>query len=189
MQQNTTRWIIRISRPLFIGSCICRSGGGVSPNGVYNFLFFPFLSDLHWIDTLCNKPLLRRWRALWEISNGVIPREAHWWITTSCVCYCQWVLLFHVEEGRKSVCTHKVQVIITSFTDAQINVMYPELFPYLSIMFIDSQFHVSPPSSLLITYFTGRCDPVMSACKCLWVHVHISGIPIFFNLLGKKKLF
>ena len=78
-------------------------------------VFFPFWSDLHWIDTVCNKPILRGWRALWEISNGVIPREAHWWIATSCVCYCQWVLLFHVEEGRKPVCIHKVQIIITSF--------------------------------------------------------------------------
>ena len=79
---------------------------------IFKLIFSSFLSDLHWINTVCNKPLLCGWRALWEISNGVIPREAYWWTSASCVCYCQWVLLFHVEKGWKSVCTHKVQMYI-----------------------------------------------------------------------------
>ena len=69
-------------------------------------LFLP--SDLHWVNTVCSKSILRSWRSVWCISHEFIQREAHRWTSTPYLCHCKWVLLLNVEERRKSMCTYKV---------------------------------------------------------------------------------
>lgn len=95
------------------------------------FLFLP--SDLHWVNPVCSKSILRSWRSVWCISHEFIQREAHRWTSTTYLCYCKWVLLLNVEERRKSMCTYKVCRVLIAYM--------PTLSDYLEVSRI---WHQSP---------------------------------------------